>query len=908
MNKRIKDIDLNNGLFTLIYGQIDDVFIGQDTLSYSMNQLLYLHLKKERYDVVAFYDTSNSFFSYAHEDLVKLFKVAKLASTPPKTGNSSWNTKKNNVETAQKGIVFPSKPGPLGKEIFTGTSSGESLKTLKSALEDRSQKVALVFQTSSRQGFLSSDEFLDCIATLHRDYNIIDNKPKIVITFSTNDRGLTIANNLPNILQQFVTQITDNGLKDLRAEVCHEIGKPDTEEIKCLLQQKRLVYGHDVNFLDVNDIAMGLHGKSIARIEKDLEGVGELSIKRLVELKIIKEQRVKIDEESFKLALAKVKGQGHLTAIIINQLKSFLCLRNQKTPLVLFSVGPSGVGKTYTAEIIQAELEKMGYGYVKFNMGGYTQEHEVSKMVGSPPGYEGSREEPLLFVERRTKGKLLVVLDELEKAHSNMIQRLLSLFDKGELDWKGKNYEFRDCIFILTSNAERDKVVKIKNDALKGVKVEKQELDILSSIKFQDAIGEVIAQYDGGRKFSLEFCGRIGQFLVYSPLGYQSIQEAVVEMIHSTGKEQLDINISIVDKALLEQLAKEAQNSKFGFRPVNKLIGNKLMSLAEGTNDLNSSTPYKLTETWELSVLTEKEPQLEHSVFDTGNAVEDILEIKSTNIKELEEYKKLHEMIGLGKVKIEISELIEIFEFDRQSGIESNGQGMHMVFQGPPGTGKTETARLMAKMLHSLELLSKGHMIEADRSKMVAGYVGQTAIQTNKLIDAAIGGVLFIDEAYGLSSSNGGNDFGKEAIETLLKRMEDERDDLVVIVAGYEREMRNFIGSNPGLYSRFTRFINFEHYSLQELIEIFNFFVTKSKILSIDNDFDETLANHIRRIKDAKGMNFGNARDIRTFADFTINYAKLRLNETRRHRELSNVEPLALDDIEKAFLKINQSL
>ena len=178
---------------------------------------------------------------------------------------------------------------------------------------------------------------------------------------------------------------------------------------------------------------------------------------------------------------------------------------------------------------------------------------------------------------------------------------------------------------------------------------------------------------------------------------------------------------------------------------------------------------------------------------------------------------------GLQTVKKEVHDLIDLAKVEalrREHGLPTADLSLHMVFSGSPGTGKTTIARLMARIYHTLGILSKGQLVEVDRSGLVAGYVGQTAIKTRKVVDSAIGGVLFIDEAYALNGG-GENDFGQEAIDTILKAMEDHRDDLVVIVAGYEDLMERFIHSNPGLESRFNRFLHFADYTAPELLEIF---------------------------------------------------------------------------------------
>lgn len=186
-------------------------------------------------------------------------------------------------------------------------------------------------------------------------------------------------------------------------------------------------------------------------------------------------------------------------------------------------------------------------------------------------------------------------------------------------------------------------------------------------------------------------------------------------------------------------------------------------------------------------------------------------------------FAELEGLIGLGRVKGEVRKLAEMVKFNmarKAQGLGCESLTSHFVFTGNPGTGKTTVARIIVRIYKKLGVLKKGHLVEVDRSKLVAGYIGQSAIQTNAVLDAAMDGVLFIDEAYSLVSG-GRSDYGDEVIATLLKRMENARDRLVVIVAGYENEMRRFVASNPGLESRFTKYIDFPDYSVAELTRIF---------------------------------------------------------------------------------------
>ncbi len=233
---------------------------------------------------------------------------------------------------------------------------------------------------------------------------------------------------------------------------------------------------------------------------------------------------------------------------------------------------------------------------------------------------------------------------------------------------------------------------------------------------------------------------------------------------------------------------------------------------------------------------------------------------------------ELDGLCGLEKVKADVKSLINLVKVRKlreEQGLPVVPMSLHLVFMGNPGTGKTTVARLLAKIYCAVGVLSKGQLVEVDRSGLVAGFVGQTAIKTGEVVQKALGGVLFVDEAYALVSQENGNDFGHEAIEVLLKAMEDHRKDFIVIVAGYSDLMADFIHSNPGLESRFNKYFFFEDYNGEQLFEIFTSMCKKNGY-TLSKEAEEHAKTYLDSLYQRRDENFGNARDVRNVFEKSI--------------------------------------
>ncbi len=260
---------------------------------------------------------------------------------------------------------------------------------------------------------------------------------------------------------------------------------------------------------------------------------------------------------------------------------------------------------------------------------------------------------------------------------------------------------------------------------------------------------------------------------------------------------------------------------------------------------------------------------------------------------------ELDQLVGLDELKKEINELIMLTKYYIEQGINITGKfSLHFSLSGNPGTGKTTIARLLGTLFNALGILERGHVVEVDRGNLVAGYVGQTAIKTKEVIERAKGGVLFIDEAYALTSKSG-NDFGNEAIETILKEMEDSRNTFSVIVAGYPDEMDTFLKSNPGLLSRFNNHFTLPDFKENELEEILNIFLGNENFI-LTKEAEEAIQSVIENSKSQADKYFGNARFVRQLSDQIIKNAHLRLARlTPEERLKINTNEILLEDVEQ---------
>jgi len=524
-------------------------------------------------------------------------------------------------------------------------------------------------------------------------------------------------------------------------------------------------------------------------------------------------------QELIGLDELKQAVEKDIGAVLHNQqLRGFGHEDPTSPPLFLAFIGNPGTGKTKVARLLGSIYNNLGLlskGHV----------HEVSRpdLVGDVFG----------ATEKKTR-------EAIEKAKGGFL--------------------FIDEAYALNRESNRDFGTEAIEVLLKAMSDTPTDFGVIVA-GYPEQMNGFLESNPGLRS---RFSGREIPFRDFTPGQLLQIAEFAIKKIQ----------LRIADDALrlLERQLKDAYRNRgasFGnARYVNSIVHEAKAALAERLRHLKGKPSYE-----DVVTITAADVRSVFKKHETGRVD---LPIDEDALSEA--LRKLQSLAGILSVKREVMELVDLVRYHRVIGKDPrNLLASHFVFTGNPGTGKTTVARILAEIFRALGLLEQGHLVECDRQALVAGYIGQTAIKTEAVIQKAYGGVLFIDEAYALASSNSVNDFGPEAIEVLLKRMEDQRGKFVVIVAGYPREMEDFLVSNPGLKSRFDTFINFDDYDSGELLAIANSLFAEEALVT-DDDAMKFIKDYFDRYVKGRDRYSGNARDVRKLVKKSIRNQNLRLS------------------------------
>ncbi len=857
--KRIADIDIDKrGLFTAIYGtEADEFFVDEDLRKYSLWQQLYLYLKEQGYGIVLFYDITHNFHSYSQSDLVKFLDptyYTRASNTSAGAGRYSGSHINsplkgyNTTAVSDTATHIPLLPAiqyndKIGERSgFWRTSVDSSLLDyFSTVLPDKREKTAIVIKHPDNAHFENADHFLDFFREINGVYKTNDYRSKIIIAYQCSNS---------NALIQNLTKRKNNYLfvdDYFQSQFLHSNGDSYRLKSETTFQ---------ISFPEQQEVRNWVNRR---RLNENIALFGSTSLDKIL-LRLIQERKKLRDLESYSLP-AFINGINTRSGWDqLNEKIGLEAVKNKIKDIVddikhisknnleltyrshLCFLGNPGTGKTTVASII-AEIFKEE-GILPTGHYTYTKATElVGKHVGDAPDLVRQKCE-------EARGGLLFI-DEAYGFIEEGVQDFGKAAITELIGWLEDKQWQKDTIVIMAGYPDEiEGLFRNANQGLKG------RFTPDNFVKFENYTAPQLLEI----------------FRLNARKNKMPILPAADEML---GK--------IFERLLRDNRGKKDWDNARRVENIFKLVMSNMRK-----KGLENISPESIPE--DLAALV------------TGQAVKDI--------RLTDEYIELNALIGLEGVKNAVNDLIEAIEFEQyqiENGFieERSIHSMHLVFAGPPGTGKTTVARLFGGLLKNLGILSNGEKWEVGRQHLVGNVVGDTEKKTNEWIQKAMGGVLFIDEAYTLAQ-RGENDFGAVAIDILVPIMENERDRFVVIAAGYEGKMEQFLASNQGLKDRFSRTIVFPHSSEDELIAVFRSLCSGKK-LKINEACDHTLRTYFSRLKEKDGEAFSNSRAVRNLFEETERQKQKRLNGERRLRalEADDIHTILESDIMEAMKLLN---
>lgn len=752
--ERIEALQIRQkGLITAIYGLENDLFVGDDLCLYNMEQQLHLYLKKEGFHAVVFYSSTDGFYAYGKEDLQSFMLNESQPSQQPVKKEGSGRLFDPNKDKRPMGgrsllknkpaTAAPQEPAAqaaqaqeeflfrpnmsrgyyvrkgrmaydaIVNKILTVLDSHEDTAVImNAAMSEPELGESLVRQLEERLRRISDNYHMHKSRNkLLINYHLVTEKGGFVTAFNRLNRSIFTT---PYFRNQFI--VGENNDQHTTSSVFY-IGTPGKQEIRNLINRERLLSLKQVEWQKIDEICTQLSEKqytiapiSILSVSENATGnrqstslqslfhsLNPITFEALKAGKWVVTPQIEIDEPLLRKALSQVSGQEDMIHVLVNDITAWAKQPKRTKPLSFFSVGTSGVGKTFTTECIAEALKEDGFEYIRFNMTEFSQEHEGAKLIGSPPGYVGSNTRPRLFEALRKNRRLIICFDEIEKAHDTVITMLMNLLDAGSLTWNDEVGDFTDCIIVFTSNLMQEEVVATKNEMQAETGLSSEEL--VCSRTFQDKIRDIFKNPTHEKKLRPEFCGRIDRYLVYNTLKAADVIQIAMNTIRKIRAKQ-PISSGKISPDYLFQLAKTYAGSMYGARGLKKEI----------TDDAERKG----------TVFAEGQEDDEQSIRDAMALYADYLRKPKIEIDE----QQLREELKKVKGQTEIIEIL-IRDLKAWAAIPQHAQPLNFFAVGTSGVGKTFTAEQLA-----LALKKQGYrsvifsMTEYSRESDVAKLIG----------------------------------------------------------------------------------------------------------------------------------------------------------------------------------------
>ena len=700
--KRVAALEIKRRNFiTAVNGNIDDSFVDEDLCEYTFEQQLYLYLRSINYERVLFYTRAEGYnlYSFDRESLASLFPNSSNAKTQDGRPLGGGRLRRvANTESSPNHI----KEGETtnGRQFYYISNFEDStlVKTVQDVMRDRSKR-SIVYISSTMFSLNDVQGFIDGIAQINKEFAAAELENKLLLNYQSD--GVFKANFFVELLKNPKNIFT--------------IGSPDRKECENWLNSKRIK-----GSVDSKTVFGFPFDTLVTQINHQYKKINDLNTDFRNKESFVESLHVEeFSEELLSRFLSKIHGQQDNMEVIVKKVVTWVNRPDDhKLPLVFMFAGTSGTGKTYTAEMISNSLKSQGYLSVKLPMNEYKSEGDVWKLLGSSAGYIGSDKDTALVAARKKSDKLVVLFDEMEKAHPSIFETIMTLMEKGELtNGNGEKFDFRKSIIIFTTNLAMEKLTERKRELIKAnVKID--------DFQFQQAIKDILKR----NQIKTEFCGRIDSVFVYNPLDASVVARITIEEARIKGLEY-DIQINNIPEELLRKISTQVAGSNEGARPIKKSVSDELEKVLQiQMKRKNSPQPLildliKKAETWDLV----------HTATNHLLSVEDIIN-QYPNLTTVPKTVKFDEKLlseVLQSVKGQQDNMkVIVEETKRWIRKVKKKKPLVFMFAGTSGTGKTYTAENICSALKGYKMVKLNmneYHSEGDVWKLLGsstGYVG----------------------------------------------------------------------------------------------------------------------------------------------------------------------------------------